>query len=501
MGAKQRQLRLAAFAEASKLPLQTPRTKVAMITRAYRKPPSKTWCPVPESTWGKSAPQDLQQLEVLLHYFQVTCKPAVAAMDSQLKAALHANVACAAAEAFITCKSQSALQKTLVAATTRFYRDIMKFAASQNIDLPPTPKRWMNFVDTAAEAETAVAKPDDGSQHKKLLPRVIAFDLETGLPQTQQESRENSQLRDEDIALPWREWHKSAAGQDLDLYGSDGGAVAVILRALHAKGRVDQAPVDVTCTSLSKKVRVRANRDLKKGQLELPPCVPKAGKAHSSSSHPSRVVISVSTKERDLDSEQKPKAKAKANAAAPVPQLRQEAPAMCRKYYLHPEYKMPEDVTDAPAAASAVAEAGSSARLWKWNGDETMHPFWAVQRMSDADLKKRNRSAEEKGEPKARFNTHLVEEEFAVVTVGTAGKNSIGVTVMINVPFITNSEDITKGDELLVEIEAKPEGVKRKQSWKDDAVADVKQKAKPKPSPQAKQHRQKKSLEIKIAEV
>ena len=40
---KQRQLRLAGFAVANKMPVEMPRAKVAVIERAYRKPPSKTW--------------------------------------------------------------------------------------------------------------------------------------------------------------------------------------------------------------------------------------------------------------------------------------------------------------------------------------------------------------------------------------------------------------------------------------------------------------------------
>ena len=51
---KQRQLRLAAFAEANKLQLGQPRCKIAMLMRAYRKPPSRTWCPTPEPSWGKA---------------------------------------------------------------------------------------------------------------------------------------------------------------------------------------------------------------------------------------------------------------------------------------------------------------------------------------------------------------------------------------------------------------------------------------------------------------
>ena len=51
---KQRQLRLNAFAEANKLPLSAPRCKMAMIMRAYRKTPTRAWCPPPEPAWGRA---------------------------------------------------------------------------------------------------------------------------------------------------------------------------------------------------------------------------------------------------------------------------------------------------------------------------------------------------------------------------------------------------------------------------------------------------------------
>ncbi len=54
---KQRQLRLQAFQEANKLPLHTPRCKIAMLMRAYRKPPNKGWCPNPEAAWGSTSRQ------------------------------------------------------------------------------------------------------------------------------------------------------------------------------------------------------------------------------------------------------------------------------------------------------------------------------------------------------------------------------------------------------------------------------------------------------------
>ena len=44
---KQRELRLLAFAMVNKMPAETPRAKIAVLMRAYRKPPNRAWCPLP----------------------------------------------------------------------------------------------------------------------------------------------------------------------------------------------------------------------------------------------------------------------------------------------------------------------------------------------------------------------------------------------------------------------------------------------------------------------
>ena len=75
---KKRQLRLAAFGEANKLELCFPRCKLAMLMRAYRKPPNNTWCPTPDAAFAKAPAADLNKLESLLHYLLVECEPAVA---------------------------------------------------------------------------------------------------------------------------------------------------------------------------------------------------------------------------------------------------------------------------------------------------------------------------------------------------------------------------------------------------------------------------------------
>ena len=64
---KKRQLSLQAFSEVNKVGLYVPRTKRAMLMRSDRKPPNRTWCLVPETTWTTSAKTPaLPKLEAVL---------------------------------------------------------------------------------------------------------------------------------------------------------------------------------------------------------------------------------------------------------------------------------------------------------------------------------------------------------------------------------------------------------------------------------------------------
>ena len=95
---KQRQLRLTAFAQANKLPAQCPWTKIALVMRAYRKPPHRTWCPSPEPVWAKCETHWLEKVEDLLRYFHKHMEPAVAGMASHDRLKLLSNVSCVVAD-------------------------------------------------------------------------------------------------------------------------------------------------------------------------------------------------------------------------------------------------------------------------------------------------------------------------------------------------------------------------------------------------------------------
>ena len=142
---QQRQLSLQAFAEVNKVGLEFPRVKIAMLMRAYRKPPSRTWCPLPETYWTSGTKEhSLYKLEAVLRYFQCTCKPAVAGMQSLKLATLTANVAVAAADAFIMCKEREKEGDAMMSAVAKHLDEINVFAASMARDPPPEARAGLD---------------------------------------------------------------------------------------------------------------------------------------------------------------------------------------------------------------------------------------------------------------------------------------------------------------------------------------------------------------------
>ena len=129
---KHRQLRLQAFTETNKVHINCPRTKIAMLKRAYRKPPSHGYCPSPESKFSKAPVNVLEKLEELLHYFHVDCKAAVAAVGGEHQQdAFLANVDVCATEAFAAASDRSSileLQSLLLAATQTYNEQLVAAA-------------------------------------------------------------------------------------------------------------------------------------------------------------------------------------------------------------------------------------------------------------------------------------------------------------------------------------------------------------------------------------
>ena len=101
---------------------------------------------------------------------------------------------------------------------------------------------------------------------------------------------------------------------------------------------------------------------------------------------------------------------------------------------MHPEYKVPSDQTPESAVADGLAPG---VRVWKWDGDESLHPFWAIQRLS-ADEMKNMISKDPHLRSGRRFNVSLTEKQYNVISVGDLRGHSVAITTQVSVPMITN---------------------------------------------------------------
>ena len=90
-----------------------------------------------------------------------------------------------------------------------------------------------------------------------------------------------------------------------------------------------------------------------------------------------------------------------------------------------------------------------------------MHPFWAVERLTEDERRKAQRGA---------FNLTCEDKEFSAVTVGTSGGDSIAITLGVVVPIMTNAVDVKKGEELCLENPTKKENKRKEGSWRTDVT-------------------------------
>ena len=483
----QRRLRLDAFQNANKFPLEVPGVKVAVVMRAYRKEPQLTWCPSSESLWRKATGADLQSLEEVLHFFHVENKAAVAGMAASERRVFLANVNVQLAEAcFQAMKNKASVKKGLIKSALPFHEQLRAHlrASSQRKDaeLQLSKATWIDFAAVAAEKEKqdAVAAAKNSAANSpakpaKLMPTIIHFDTTTGKPTNKQDTRllgkENEDKEGSAAAkLPWQAWAKERVFKVASLEETEKAAIMLVLQALSfsTAAVAEAGQIELWYDSTTKQKYVTATKELKAKSLELAPCQPKSqSRLLKESTHPQRIRIRVVQKK-------------------PV-----VVPPRESVYYLQPEFKMPEDVTEShratlEAEAGELAEDGGAAeatggaaegtggaakalaggaRAFNFHGDEVLSPYWAVERLTLTELRSRGMQLD--------FNLEFSEKEFVICTVCLMANQPCSVTIGVSVPVLTNPKDLEPGARLRVESILKPDK-KRKRvevDWKADVEA------------------------------
>ena len=307
------------------------------------------------------------------------------------------------------------------------------------------------------------------------------------------------------MVLPWREWivGKSASGAT----DADRGALFSCLHTLHERQQLTQQPIDIV---LDSHTRVVAKEAVAPGTIQLPPCVLKPTKIVEQTEHPHAVNVTVKVA-RGTDEEPTndgdPKAATpkkdgtqkaqtqknggtqdatrakKAESADAGAEAEAHATLRTKEWFVLPEFKYPRKKEPPAVAAAGDADAAPVPVIWMWDegGDDGMHPFWAVRRMTVAQLKQ-EQAQQDDGAPTIRFNCELVYRTVTCVCIAPCGDKTVNRTRMMTVPCLTNSIALVEGEELVLEIaeRRKKNSTPQKRSWREVVKEDDKTKKKPK---------------------
>ena len=351
---------------------------------------------------------------------------------------------CAAAEAFAA-SDKKKLYGKLVDATSKYY---VRLGEVYKKPLPPPPAehaQWMNFTAKSAK-DAAVAA--GGAERANIAPRVIEFDEKTGRPLNEQEVRASESTQDgPDEVLPWSDWMVSRQAAEMGRKQHEMSMAQTVLYMLHCKKPEIHQPLRIT-TAGEQKRKVHVTEDMEAQSLWLPPCNPKSGRLYENSTHPLRVPIQV--RETTLGSD------------GVVQEYQSE-----RVFFIHPEFKAPELTKEEPAPDAVASE-----KAWTYDGGETMHPFWAVRRLT----------AKQMAQESIGFmaNCELRTVSHSVVCCGACPPSHATMAYAVEVVVLTNLVALRNGDELIVEISETPSAKKREETWRDDVKREAKKAKTPK---------------------
>ena len=85
---------------------------------------------------------------------------------------------------------------------------------------------------------------------------------------------------------------------------------------------------------------------------------------------------------------------------------------------------------------------------WSWGegSEETMHPFWAVRRLTQKQLEQ-ERVNQPLGQIKKRFNCKLQTLTLSAVNIATVKGKCLNLTRLLHVPFLANAFALQKDEE------------------------------------------------------
>ena len=493
VNSKLRQLRFSAFTVINKMCGDAHWSKVAVLKRAYHRKPNNGYCANPEMAWTGFDSESISPLEDALRFMHVECLSSVQAMGK-----FEANKAVSgfdvmAADTFFKVMTTSKRERNkkiddvrceLLSVLAAFMDEVKMVQASRQ-------SSSIDWIDLTASAKPGPAVAEaPGVDHV----RIMEMDESTGKPKASQvefedRDRQGDELKQSSVGLPWRDW--IVDNKVLGCVESDKAATVVCMHSIHENFDVVSQQIDVLLTDT--RISVVALAAVAEKGLRLPPCIPKQSRVLDASEHPCAVSVLVQVKRPVLDLSEKTQ-----------PNIRTST------FFLNPESTHPKPSDEAFEANSsekwaAAKSAGAAAKkksatmtsdghglqpglfgrdhqwIWGLGSAETMHPFWAVRRLSHYQMLKevallKEKATDDKLLP--RFNCKLIGERLTQCSLGVLESKMPTCTRIFDVPFITNICALREGEELIMEVgrgkKAKKDDAKRKRDFRDQLVDDAK---------------------------
>ena len=110
---------------------------------------------------------------------------------------------------------------------------------------PPKPEHtWLDFDEMRKRNTDNTAVAD--KEPAKLLPKVTMYDQVLGAPINAQDVRAATGQEANIATVPWKEWLRGRVSQQFCDKATHIAAIQLVLHSLHTRGRIDQAPLDVS---------------------------------------------------------------------------------------------------------------------------------------------------------------------------------------------------------------------------------------------------------------
>ena len=379
-----------------------------------------------------------------------------------------ANLDVAATEAFYVTATASVrrstkahIEQALLNATRKFLTQLgIKELAVANDSF--TVADWIDFN----KCDSDSGAPNDESSSSNVQPgiahssaaNIIMFDEFTGTRLTSEANYGEAQTQPASettaAALPWREWFSF---NTVGAVEADRASAVAVLHGLHEAFDVTRYPIDLVvdkaANCLVKQVRVVATSMIEPQGVWLPACVPKQSKVLEATENPNAVKIDVV---------------ALRTAVGAANSLDGHV-LRCKSFYVVPEFKYPTLVGPNSAVSDSMKDTLSVDGKWLFQdgGPDTMHPFWAVRRLTTQQLD-REKAHVEAGCWAPRFNCEIIWKEVTSVGVFVMVQTE-NRTKKVSVPFLTVRDEVQTGEELILQVEPKPTKEKRKRTWRDIA--------------------------------